>query len=107
MTSKVARVGVDSPDSVFVLALDGDQVVGASTGMPMAEETKEVKTPFLAHGWDAGQIFYFGESVLLPAYRGRGVGVRFFEDGRITTRFEKLADEIAERYAESFRELAK
>jgi GNAT superfamily N-acetyltransferase len=69
-----------SPDSVFVLAFDGDQVVGASTGMPMSEETEEVKTPFLAHGWDPEQIFYFGESVLLPAYRGRGVGVRFFEE---------------------------
>jgi GNAT superfamily N-acetyltransferase len=69
-----------SPDSVFVLALDGDKVVGASTGMPMPEETEEVKAPFIAHGWDPEQIFYFGESVLLPAYRGRGVGVRFFEE---------------------------
>jgi antitoxin component of MazEF toxin-antitoxin module len=34
-------------------------------------------------------------------------GVLFFEDGEITRRFERLADAIAERYAESFRELAK
>jgi antitoxin component of MazEF toxin-antitoxin module len=34
-------------------------------------------------------------------------GVLYFEDGRVTKRFEQLADAIAERYAEAFRELAK
>ena len=34
-------------------------------------------------------------------------GVRYFEDGKVTRRFERLADTIAERYAESFRDLAK
>ncbi|MDI7863823.1 GNAT family N-acetyltransferase [Rhizobiaceae bacterium n13] len=69
-----------SPESLFVLAFDGDEIVGASTGMPMPDETEEVKAPFLAHGWNPEQIFYFGESVLLPEYRGHGIGVRFFEE---------------------------
>jgi antitoxin component of MazEF toxin-antitoxin module len=34
-------------------------------------------------------------------------GVRYFEDGKVTRPFEKLADAIAERYAETFRDLAK
>ncbi len=68
-----------SKGAVFVLAFDGDVVVGASTGMPLTDETDEVKAPFLVAGHDVSKIFYFGESVLLPAYRGRGVGVRFFE----------------------------
>jgi antitoxin component of MazEF toxin-antitoxin module len=34
-------------------------------------------------------------------------GVRYFEGGKVTQRFRKLAEEIAERYEESFRELAK
>ena len=34
-------------------------------------------------------------------------GVRYFEDGEVTRRFGRLADAIAERYAESFRDLAK
>jgi antitoxin component of MazEF toxin-antitoxin module len=34
-------------------------------------------------------------------------GARYFEDGKVTRRFEKLADAIAERYADSFRELSK
>jgi len=66
--------------AVFVLALDGDKVVGMSTGMPMAVETEEVKAPFIAAGYDPEHIFYFGESVLLDTYRGQGAGVRFFEE---------------------------
>lgn len=68
-----------SEGSVFVLAIDDGQVVGAATGMPMVAETDEVKAPFLAHGRDPADYFYFGESVLLSDYRGRGIGVKFFE----------------------------
>jgi len=67
-------------DSVIVLALDGDSVVGASTGLPLADEPDYVQAPFRAAGEDPSRYFYFGESILLPAYRGRGVGVRFFEE---------------------------
>ncbi|MCX8998091.1 GNAT family N-acetyltransferase [Rhizobiaceae bacterium BDR2-2] len=69
-----------SQDSVFVLALDGDRVVGASTGIPMRDETDAFKAPFLKAGWNPERIFYFGESVLMPDYRGQGLGVRFFEE---------------------------
>ena len=34
-------------------------------------------------------------------------GVRYFEDGKVTRPFGKLADAIADRDAESFRELSK
>lgn len=69
-----------SPDSVFVLALDGETVVGASTGLPMEDETDAFKAPFVSGGWNPERIFYFGESVLMPDYRGQGLGVRFFEE---------------------------
>ncbi|MCM2401403.1 GNAT family N-acetyltransferase [Rhizobium sp. S153] len=68
-----------SEGSVFVLAFDDDRVVGAATGMPMTAETDEVKAPFIATGHDPQDFFYFGESVLLSSYRGRGIGVKFFE----------------------------
>lgn len=68
-----------SPDSVFVLAFDGDAVVGASTGLPLADDSAEFRAPFDAAGFDAARVFYFGESVLLPAYRGRGLGHAFFD----------------------------
>lgn len=68
-----------SEGSIFILAFDGGAVVGASTGTPMTVETEEVKAPFVASGRDPSDFFYFGESVLLPQYRGRGIGVGFFE----------------------------
>ena len=70
-----------SADSVFVLAFDGDEVVGAATGIPLADETDAFVQPVREQGLAPGQVFYFGESVLLPQYRGQGVGHRFF-DGR-------------------------
>ncbi|XOZ34761.1 GNAT family N-acetyltransferase [Halomonadaceae bacterium KBTZ08] len=71
---------VQSPRSVLVLALDGDQVVGAATGLPLADEEQAFIQPFVDLGYNPEHIFYFGESVLLPAYRGQGIGVRFFSE---------------------------
>ena len=68
-----------SVDSVFVLAFDGDRVVGASTGLPLADDQPAFSAPFRAAGLPPEQVFYFGESVLLPEYRGLGVGHAFFD----------------------------
>lgn len=69
-----------SPESLFVLAFDGARIVGASTGVPMTDAAEEFRAPFVAAGIDPAKVFYFGESVLLSSYRGRGLGVRFFEE---------------------------
>ena len=68
-----------SNDSVFVLAFDGDAVIGASTGLPLADDSAQFRAPFEARGLDLGKVFYLGESVLLPAYRGCGIGHAFFD----------------------------
>ncbi len=70
----------DSPRSVFVLVRDGDTVVGASSGIPLSDDGEAFQQPFRAAGLPVEQVFYFGESVLLPAYRGRGLGQRFFDE---------------------------
>ncbi|MBB3802606.1 GNAT superfamily N-acetyltransferase [Xanthomonas arboricola] len=68
-----------SPQSVFVLARDGDAVVGASTGLPLLDDSDAFHAPFRAAGIEPAGVFYFGESVLLPAYRGQGIGHAFFD----------------------------
>ena len=68
-----------SHDSVLVLARDGDTIVGASTGIPLADETGAYRAPFEARGIDPARVFHCGESVLLPGWRGRGIGHAFFD----------------------------
>jgi GNAT superfamily N-acetyltransferase len=69
-----------APGATVVLAFDGARVIGASTCLPLAEETEAVTAPFRAAGWDLARVFYFGESVVLREYRGRGAGVGFFTE---------------------------
>jgi GNAT superfamily N-acetyltransferase len=69
---------VKSPRSLVVLAFDGDAVVGATTCLPMADEGPEFQDAFLKAGREISQLCYFGESILLPGYRGQGVGKEFF-----------------------------
>ncbi len=70
---------VKSPRSLAVLVYDGAELIGASTGLPMADETVEFQKPFRDHGYDVAKIFYCGESVLRKAYRGRGIYKHLFQ----------------------------
>jgi GNAT superfamily N-acetyltransferase len=69
-----------SPGAAIVVAFDGEEAVGAATCQPMAEAAAEVRAGFTRGGGgpDPARVCYFGESVLLPRYRGRGAGVGFF-----------------------------
>jgi len=67
----------DSPGAIIVGAWDGTRLVGAATGAPMEDHAAEFAAPFAERGHDLGEIFYCGESVLLPEYRG--VGHAFFD----------------------------
>lgn len=69
----------DSPGAAVIAAIEGDRAVGCATCQPMAEATARVQAAFPERGLDPARFCYFGESVLLPEYRGRGAGVRFFE----------------------------
>lgn len=68
-----------SSRSVFAIAMDNGVVVGATTGIPLAEDAPAFQQPFRERGIDVASVFYFGESVLLQDYRGRGIGHRFFD----------------------------
>lgn len=67
-------------DRAFLAAaFDGETIVGAATAAPMAGEDAAFRAPFELAGHDVSKIFYFAESLLLPAYRNHGVGHRFFD----------------------------
>ncbi|MGL4610423.1 MAG: GNAT family N-acetyltransferase [Trueperaceae bacterium] len=68
-----------SPNSFVAIVVDADRVVGATTAMPLLQETAEFKKPFVERDYDLAKIFYSGESLLYPQYRGQGIGVKFFE----------------------------
>ena len=76
---KYLQTYVDSPRSLAVLVYDGSELIGASTGLPMQDETVEFQKAFLDHGYDVAKIFYCGESVLRKAYRGRGIYKHLFQ----------------------------
>jgi len=73
------RTYTASGEAIAVLARDGEAIVGASTGIPLAAETEAFVRPFEALGLDPTAVFYCGESVLLPDWRGRGIYRAFFE----------------------------
>ena len=66
--------------SALFLIEDQSEIVGASTGVWAPEEEESFRKPFVDYGINPESVFYFGESILLPAYRGHGLGKRFFQE---------------------------
>ncbi|MFD1882562.1 GNAT family N-acetyltransferase [Paracoccus pacificus] len=73
--------GYARPEAIVIGAFDGTQLVGAATGMPMRCHADEFECAFTGRPEPIDDIFYCAESVLLPQYRGQGLGHAFF-DGR-------------------------
>jgi GNAT superfamily N-acetyltransferase len=74
------KIYSQSKDAFLFAVYDGGNMVGATTCIPLIEETDEVQKPFADAGYDTSTIFYFGESILLSEYRGLGLGHRFFDE---------------------------
>ncbi|WP_050931690.1 GNAT family N-acetyltransferase [Aestuariivita boseongensis] len=68
-----------SDRAILVGAFDGAELVGASTGAPLAEHADDFAAAFGGQSYDLNDIFYCAESVLLPGYRGQGIGHQFFD----------------------------
>lgn len=68
----------DSSNSIVCLAFDGDDVVGAASGMPLIESRDYYQAPFLAQGIDITPMFYLSELILLKDYRGKGIGENLY-----------------------------
>ncbi|MEH6807388.1 MAG: GNAT family N-acetyltransferase [Hyphomonas oceanitis] len=69
-----------APDALIVTAENDDgEIVGCATGSALTGHHVEFAEPLVDAGIDLSTTFYFGESVLLPAYRGHGIGHAFFD----------------------------
>jgi len=80
------------PDAVLVVAREGDLVVGVATASPMAHQDKATRKPFEDAGYDVAALSYFGESVLFPSHRGKGIGHAFFDHREAAARKAGFAE---------------
>lgn len=85
---------LDSDTSICVLALQGDEVVGAATGLAMRDEDGAFQQPIIDAGFNLDAVFYCAESVLLPAYRGRGIYRHFFAEREAQARRLQLRHSV-------------
>jgi GNAT superfamily N-acetyltransferase len=75
-----------APGAVVIAAFDDGRLVGAATASPMRAQKQAFSAPLARLGVAVEDLFYFGESVLLPDYRGLGLGHRFFDAREQATR---------------------
>ena len=69
-----------SQENSIIFGLQNEEKwIGATTGMPLIHESENIQKPFLDAKIPLEEVFYFGESVLLPEFRGLGYGHRFFD----------------------------
>lgn len=66
----------EKPQACVILAEDADAVIGAATGMPLAQEDAALRDPFAATPYRLEGIYYVGELLFRPAYRHAGLGQR-------------------------------
>jgi len=67
------------PRSLVVAVTDASgNLIGSTTCMPLEDEGREFQAPFLDAGIPVNGVLYFGESIVLPEWRGIGLGKEFF-----------------------------
>lgn len=66
-------------DAFIVAAGEDGEMAGCATGSAIDAHHQEFAAPLKKAGIDLASTFYFGESVLRAAYRGRGLGHAFFD----------------------------
>ncbi|PSL17805.1 GNAT family N-acetyltransferase [Shimia abyssi] len=69
----------ESDAAILVGAFDGKTLVGAATGTPLSDHADDFAAAFGGADFEQDSVFYCAESVLLPDYRGRGIGHLFFD----------------------------
>lgn len=74
----LARYGTTA-DGLVLLARHGGKTVGAITGIPLTAEDDVLVRPFRERGDGVSGCYYVGEALLLPGWRGAGLGSRLLD----------------------------
>ncbi|HEX2580239.1 MAG TPA: GNAT family N-acetyltransferase [Rhabdochlamydiaceae bacterium] len=72
-----------SKNGILAVVKDGEKIVGAVSGKPLAETEEVLLVPFAQKKLPIQSVFYLGEIMLLKEYRGKGIGYQLY------TRFEE------------------
>jgi len=64
---------------IVVAETDTGEIIGCATGSAITEHHSEFSEPLARAGISLSGMFYFGESVLVPVWRGQGIGHSFFD----------------------------
>lgn len=67
-------------DSFVLMVFENGQVIGATTATPLIEELEDLRIPYENAGINVAETFYFGEAMLMPAYRGIGIYKTFMDE---------------------------
>ena len=84
-------VGGRASGACRLLVLDDRRLVGAATAMALTEADPEFRRVLSAAGLAPQTVCYFGESVLLPDWRGQDIGHRFFDEREAFAREQGFA----------------
>lgn len=68
-----------SEKSLLITVKQCSRIIGLSTAAPLADADQAFQSPVLDAGMYPANVFYFGESVVIPEFRGNGLGRRFFD----------------------------
>jgi GNAT superfamily N-acetyltransferase len=77
---------LSSPDAALIVAWKDGRAIGMATASPLSGQPSDMTGPLKRVGIEVANAFYFGESVLLPEFRGLGIGHRFFDEREAAAR---------------------
>lgn len=68
-----------APHGILLLAVEGEKVIGAITGIPLIEAAPLLQSVFLDRKISIDPFFYLGDIMIVKEYRGEGMGRRLYE----------------------------
>lgn len=77
--NKVLPMYLRSVNSIFVIALKEDQVVGAATGIPLTDMEAMYQQPFKENNISMKGIFCLGDLMVVKKMRGKGIGSKMYK----------------------------